>query len=125
MTDARHEIQTRELVDGRRPHRVLHRFVVLHREQRRDVLVSPAVPQDQLAAGSIERGQVRALKLSYKGGSNVVTVPPNVPIVTLTPAKRSDLTPGKKVFVVTTPASQGTYVAQRVVVEKDGAVAPM
>ncbi|MGF6918288.1 hypothetical protein [Paraburkholderia sp. 40] len=67
----------------------------------------------------------RDLKLSYKGGSNVVTVPPNVPIVTFTPAERSDLTPGKKVFIVATPASQGTYVAQRVVVEKDGVAPPM
>lgn len=67
----------------------------------------------------------RDLKLSYKGGSNDVTVPPNVPIVTFTPAARSDLTPGKQVFVVATPAAQGAFVAQRVVVEKDGVVPPM
>jgi hypothetical protein len=67
----------------------------------------------------------RDLKLSYKGGSNVVTVPPGVPVVTFTPAAHTDLTPGKKVFVVATPAAQGTYVAQRVVVEKDGVVPPM
>ncbi|MGF6485589.1 hypothetical protein [Paraburkholderia sp. JPY419] len=67
----------------------------------------------------------RDLKLSYKGGSNVVTVPPNVPVVTFTPAEHSDLTAGKKVFIVATPASQGSYVAQRVVVEKDGVVPPM
>jgi hypothetical protein len=67
----------------------------------------------------------RDLKLSHKGGSNVVTVPPNVPVVTFTPAEHSDLTAGKKVFIVATPASQGTYVAQRVVVEKDGVVPPM
>ncbi|MEM5388164.1 hypothetical protein VSR68_31985 [Paraburkholderia phymatum] len=67
----------------------------------------------------------RDLKLSYKGGNNVVTVPPNVPIVTFTPAAHTDLAPGKKVFVVATPASQGTYVAQRVVVEKDGVAPPM
>ncbi|CAD6560775.1 hypothetical protein LMG27952_07236 [Paraburkholderia hiiakae] len=67
----------------------------------------------------------RNLKLSYKGGSNEVTVPPNVPIVTFTPAARSDLAPGKQVFVVAKPASQGTYAAQRVVVEKDGVVPPM
>ncbi|MGF6740884.1 hypothetical protein [Paraburkholderia atlantica] len=67
----------------------------------------------------------RDLKLSYKGGSNVVTVPPNVPIVTFTPAEHGDLTTGKKVFIVATPASQGSYVAQRVVVEKDGVVPPM
>jgi hypothetical protein len=67
----------------------------------------------------------RNLKLSYKGGNDVVTVPPNVPIVTFIPAARTDLTPGKKVFVVATPASQGAFVAQRVVVEKDGVAPPM
>ncbi|MFL9936418.1 hypothetical protein P0D88_47240 [Paraburkholderia sp. RL18-103-BIB-C] len=67
----------------------------------------------------------RNLKLSYKGGSNEVTVPPNVPIVTFTPGARADLTPGKKVFVVATAAPQGAFVAQRVVVEKDGVAPPM
>ncbi|MGV2293627.1 hypothetical protein AAHK20_33295 [Trinickia sp. YCB016] len=67
----------------------------------------------------------RNLKLSYKGGSNEVTVPPNVPIVTFMPAARSDLTPGKQVFVVATSGPQGAYVAQRLVVEKDGVVPPM
>jgi hypothetical protein len=67
----------------------------------------------------------RNLKLSYKGGNDEVTVPPNVPIVTFTPAARTDLTPGKKVFVVATAASQGAFVAQRVVVEKDGVAPPM
>lgn len=67
----------------------------------------------------------RDLKLSYKGGNNTVTVPANVPIVTFTPAARTDLTAGKKVFVVATPASQGSFVAQRVVVEKDGVAPPM
>jgi hypothetical protein len=67
----------------------------------------------------------RNLKLSYKGGSDEVTVPPNVPIVTFTPAARTDLTPGKQVFVVAKPGPQGAYVAQRLVVEKDGVVPPM
>jgi hypothetical protein len=67
----------------------------------------------------------RDLKLSYKGGNSAVTVPPNVPVVTFIPAARTDLTPGKKVFVVALPASQGTFAAQRVVVEKNGVVPPM
>lgn len=66
----------------------------------------------------------RNLKLSYKGGSNQVTVPPNVPIVTFIPAARTDLAPGKQVFVVAAKAGQG-YTAQRVVVEKNGVVPPM
>ena len=76
---------------------------------------------DQVAEGTSGRD----LKLSYKGGNNVVTVPPNVPVVTFVPAARTDLTAGKKVFVVATPAAQGTFVAQRVVVEKDGVAPPM
>ncbi|MEA3122603.1 MAG: hypothetical protein QOH33_2188 [Paraburkholderia sp.] len=67
----------------------------------------------------------RNLKLSYKGGANEVTVPPNVPIVTFIPAARTDLTPGKQVFVVATHGAQDSFVAQRVVVEKDGVVPPM
>jgi hypothetical protein len=45
--------------------------------------------------------------------------------VSFTPGARADLTPGKKVFVVATAAPQGAFVAQRVVVEKDGVAPPM
>jgi hypothetical protein len=73
----------------------------------------------------VEGTSGRDLKFSYKGGGKTVTVPANVPVVTFAPATRSDLTPGKKVFVVATPAQPGAFVAQRVVVEKDGVVPPM
>jgi hypothetical protein len=64
----------------------------------------------------------RELKLSYKGGSKTVTVPENVPVVTFAPATRADLTSGKKVIVVVTPAQQGVFEAHVVLVEKDGVV---
>lgn len=64
----------------------------------------------------------RELKLSYKGGSNTVTVPENVPVVTFAPATRADLTSGKKVIVVVTPDQQGVFEAHVVLVEKDGVV---
>jgi hypothetical protein len=67
----------------------------------------------------------RELKLSYKGGSNVVTVPENAPVVTFAPATRADLTAGKKVFVVTTPTRQGVFEAHLLLVEKDGVVPPI
>jgi hypothetical protein len=38
----------------------------------------------------------------------------------LHPAMRSDLTLGKKVFVVATPTQQGAFLAQRVMEAKDG-----
>jgi hypothetical protein len=63
--------------------------------------------------------------LSFKGGSNTVTVPPNVPIVTFVAATRADLVAGKKVFVIATEGADKHLVAQRVVVEKDGVAPPM
>ena len=41
------------------------------------------------------------------------------------PAARSDLISGKKVFVVASPVNGTQFVAQRVLVEKDGVVPPM
>jgi hypothetical protein len=73
----------------------------------------------------VEGTHGRDLTLSYKGGSNTVTVPDNVPIVTFAPATRDDLQPGNKVFVVAKPAEQGAFEALRVVVEKDGVAPPM
>jgi len=67
----------------------------------------------------------RDLKLSYKGGSNNVTVPTNVPVVTFAPASRADLIAGKQVFVVATPDSADHFTGLRVIVEKDGVVPPM
>jgi hypothetical protein len=67
----------------------------------------------------------RDLKLSYKGGSNTITVPTNVPVVTLIPATRAELTTGKKVFVVALPKNGGSYDGLQVVVEKDGVAPPM
>jgi hypothetical protein len=67
----------------------------------------------------------RDLKLSYKGGSNTVNVPTTVPVVTLVPATRGELTTGKKVFVVATPEKNGSYEGNLVVVEKDGVAPPM
>lgn len=75
---------------------------------------------DQVVQGTSGRN----LKLSYKGGSNDVTVPENVPVVTFAPATQADLKPGKQVFVVAAP-NGSDYAAQRIVVEKDGVKPPM
>jgi hypothetical protein len=65
------------------------------------------------------------LHLSYKGGTNTVTVPPDVPIVTFVPATADDLMVGKKVFAIAVVDPMNHYIAQRIVVEKDGVVPPM
>ncbi|WP_114813049.1 DUF5666 domain-containing protein [Paraburkholderia kururiensis] len=67
----------------------------------------------------------RELKLSYKGGTNTITVPTTAPVVTLIPATRDDLTKGKHVFVIATQAKGGAYSGNQIVVEKDGVAPPM
>jgi hypothetical protein len=67
-------------------------------------------------------GSGRDLKVSYKGGNNTITVPDNVPVVTLAPATRADLIAGKKVVVVSAPADHGTFTGLFVLVEKNGVV---
>jgi hypothetical protein len=67
--------------------------------------------------------RIRGDIVSYKAGSSTVTVPENVPVVTPAPASRTDLTAGKKVFLVVTPGASGIYDAHVLFVEKDG-VAP-
>ncbi|WP_261543331.1 hypothetical protein [Burkholderia multivorans] len=67
----------------------------------------------------------RDLKLSYKGGSNTITVPADAPVVTLVPATRADLSTGKKIFVVAAPGRDGAYDGRQIVVEKDGVAPPM
>lgn len=73
----------------------------------------------------VEGSDGRNLKLSYKGGTNDIVVPENVPVVTVVPAAKSDLVKGKKVFVSAVPNGTGKYSANRIVVEKDGVAPPM
>lgn len=65
------------------------------------------------------------LKLSYKGGTNTVTVPDGVPVVTLAPATHADLVVGKKVFILAAPFKGSEFKGLQVVVEKDGVVPQM
>jgi hypothetical protein len=46
-------------------------------------------------------------------------------VVTFAPAARTDLTAGKKVFIVANPVNGTEFAASRVVVEKDGVAPPM
>ena len=66
----------------------------------------------------------RDLKVSYKAGDNTITVPDNAPVVTFAPATRADLTVGKKVVVVATPAGPDAFEAAVLFVEKDGVLPP-
>ena len=67
----------------------------------------------------------RDLTLTYKDGTQQITVPPNTPIVTLAPAARSDLKPGAGVMFGATKNAEGKLTASRVTVGTNGVNPPM
>jgi len=76
-------------------------------------------------SGAMDANVGRELKLTFKGESNTVVVPPGVPVVTFAPAERADLKPGAKVFLAVTKNAHGHFATGRVTVEKDGVAPPM
>lgn len=64
------------------------------------------------------------VKLSYKGGSQTITVPADAKVISWVPGNRADVMVGKKV-VVNATMKDGKPMASRIMVEKDGAVPPM
>jgi anti-sigma factor RsiW len=86
-------------------------------------------PGSMMTNGSVS-GEVNAasghdLSITYKGGSNTVTVPPNTPVVTFIPAERADLKAGATVFLGAAKNPEGQLTASRVTVSKDGVAPPM
>jgi hypothetical protein len=65
------------------------------------------------------------LKVGYKGGEQTVMVPPDAPIVTFAPGDRAMLTAGAHIIAFGTSRPDGSFVAARVLVGKDGLVPPM
>jgi hypothetical protein len=73
----------------------------------------------------VDVDNARRLTLAYKDGEKVVTVAPNVPIVTFEPGTREMLRPGAHVMLGATVRPDGSLTASRVSVGKDGLVPPM
>lgn len=73
----------------------------------------------------VDIDNARRMTLKYKDGENVVTVPPNIPIVTFEPGSREMLRAGAHVMLGATVRPDGSLTATRVSVGKDGLVPPM
>jgi hypothetical protein len=73
----------------------------------------------------VDIDNARRMTLKYKDGENVVTIPPNIPIVTFEPGSREMLRPGAHVMLGATVRPDGSLTATRVSVGKDGLVPPM
>jgi hypothetical protein len=66
--------------------------------------------------GTVQATAGRELSLSFKGNSNKIVVPANVPIVTFAPAERADLKPGAPVMFSAAKNPEGKLSAGRVTV---------
>lgn len=71
-------------------------------------------------AGVVQASGGRELTLEYKGGSQKVLVPENVPIFTTVSGDRSLLVPGAYIFTVARAAPDGTISTMRISVSKGG-----
>jgi hypothetical protein len=86
-------------------------------------------PDSTMTNGTVSgvvKGKVgRTLTVTYKDGSKTVNVPPNVPVVTLAPAKRSDLKVGAMVFLTASKNEAGAFHTNSVRVGTHGVNPPM
>jgi hypothetical protein len=75
--------------------------------------------------GDVTGATGRTLTVSYKGGEKTVTVPPDVPIVALEPTDGGMLSTGSHVILFGSKQADGSLVATRILVGKNGLVPPM
>ena len=72
----------------------------------------------------IQGNHDRELTLTYKGGSQIVVVPDNTPVVMAASGDRSLLKPGEYVFMQAGMDNDGKVIASRIQVSKDGVRPP-
>lgn len=76
------------------------------------------------AVGSVQTTSGHTLVIDYKGGSKTVTVPDDVPVVTIKPADSAILKPGARV-VVFSPKGATSVTADALIAGANGTVPPM
>lgn len=85
--------------------------------------VNSTMTNGSVAAASA-RGGAKQLTVTYKGGEQMILVPPTAPVVTLQIGAVSDITPGYGVFVNAT-ADGGKITGELIIVGADGALPPI
>jgi len=71
-------------------------------------------------AKEVQTNNGKELVLEYKGGTQKVVVPANIPMFTTEPGDRSLLKKGAHIFTVARSGPDGNLTTQRITVEKDG-----
>jgi hypothetical protein len=86
---------------------------------------SPSTMTNATVANVSDGSGGRKLLLKYKDGEKTILVPHDTPVVMVVAGDRSRLVPGAHVVAVGPRQADGTLLAQRAYVGKDGVVPPM
>ena len=70
-------------------------------------------------------GKGRELQVSYPNGERKITVPPNVPVVQITPGERAMAKPGAAAFLIVAKTPGGELASNAIAVGVNGAAPPM
>ena len=88
-------------------------------------MTNGTVSASRMTNGTVtEAGAGSSLIVNYKGGAQTVTIPADIPIVSLEPGQTADLQPGAHVFIIAHQAG-AVLTADRVLVGRNGVVPPM
>ncbi|HTJ89713.1 MAG TPA: hypothetical protein VL356_06010 [Acidocella sp.] len=86
-------------------------------------MVNSSMTNGNVSASAAQNG-LRQLTVSYKGGQQMIIVPPTAPIVTYRPGTVSEVTKGAPVFIKAVK-NGNTITAEAVAVGIDGVTPPM
>lgn len=75
-------------------------------------------------SGTGKSGGAKQITVTYKGGEEIVLVPPTAPVVAVRPGAKSDVTEGSVVFI-NALQQDGKLTAAAVFVGVDGATPPI
>jgi hypothetical protein len=91
-------------------------------------MTNGTVAGSRMTNGTVMQAGSASVTLSYKDGTStgtqVISIPTDVPIVRLEPGQQTDLTPGGHVLVFATSNASGARSATRVLVGTNGLVPP-
>lgn len=93
-------------------------------------IAAPAAPHSRMTNGTVSHMAAgSAVAVQYKSrdgsGSQTISIPPGIPVVTFAPGKPTDLVAGAHVFVMAAPGPHGALIAGAVAVGKSGITPPM
>jgi hypothetical protein len=75
--------------------------------------VSRPASHSRMTNGTVQKGSGTTLVLNYQGGSQTISVPPNVPVTEVAPQKVT-LSPGDVVYATTQKLPDGTLVTDKI-----------